>query len=261
MSEKLEKKFRKGDQVELLGKEYEVAVSGASQLTLKDIDGKQRRVTHKSTAYSKIKLISESELEEVPEEEAKKPKKRLGKKTEVKEEVKEIDFDKFEQESFKLIQDINPEDGFYFSQDKADLYLSWCYSIQRATKAQRIAFIEYKLAKEGNDSLFGLMLALYKTRQEIKVDYEDFEDRILIDEFAKGKRAKSISIRNIQGALKPMINVSRNKVTQEMKDELIKVIPDNDDQAWILFFLNRITSWGTLKLSVQDLSNIKIPMA
>jgi len=274
MSKKL--KLNKGDLVELSGKEYEVTIVGKNQVTLKNAEGKARRVTLTSPAYAKIVVTTAVEVEEVPEEEApkkskakkstvetaKKPKKRLGVKEEVKEEIKEVDFALLEQESFNILKAITLENSKEFMWPEENKITSWWYTIQRATKGQRIAYIEWKLEQEGPDSLFGLMIALYKTRNQVKCNYEDFQDRICIDEFGAGERAEELSIKAVLEALKPMLNVSRAKVKQELKDEFILTIPETEYQGWCFYFLNSFASVsGSLKLSEQDLSNIKIPMA
>ena len=266
MSKKVE--YNKDDLVELAGKKYIVIVSGRSQITLKPTEdgGTQRRVTKTSPAYANIKLITASETKTETDEsskaEKKAPKKRLGKKSEVKEEVQSVDFGNFEKDSFQILEDIERDNAETFLFPEPLKISSWWYSIQRATKAQRIGYIQWKLEQEGPNSLFGLMLALYKTRIEVKVNYEDFQDRVLIDEFGKGKRPEQLKIADVLKALKPLINVSRNKVKQEVMDNFIMTIPDDKNQGWAFHFLNQTASeWGSLKLSVQDLENIKIPMA
>jgi len=260
-----ELKLNKGDLVELSKKSYEVTVVGKSQITLKSEDGKSRRVTLTSPAYAKIKVITAVEVEKDAETATKKPrepKKRLGVKNTEVEVVKPIDFAEFEAKNLAYLESIepNPEQHFQFVNELE--VSSWWYSIQQAVKGQRIAYIEWKLKQEGPDSLFGLMLALYRTRQEVKCNYEDFEERILVDNFGHGERADTFSIRAILKALKPMINVSRSKVTQEAKDRLIMAVPEDSNQGWCFYFLNSIaTDWGSLKISAQDLNNIKIPMA
>jgi len=260
-----ELKLNKGDRVSLAGKEYEVTVVGKNQVTLKNADGKQRRVALSSTAYAKIKVI---EAVTVTEDKAptKAKKRRLGSKSEDIEPI-EIDFDQFEQQSYRELKeaqidaDSSPKFKFY----REDFIQAWIYSIQRATKGQRIAYIEYKLKQLGKDSLFGLMIALYKVRNRLRLDYSALEYRILADKVHQGKRAKTIRIRDIIASLEPVFDVPLNKITQQQIDDIILTIPDDGidaKQGWIVYMMTDLwVELGTLKLSQQDLANIEIPMA
>lgn len=263
-----ELKLNVGDTVDLLGKTYEVIVVGKNQITLKSVkDGKQRRVSVSSPIYNNIKVIDAVEATEEEEKPKRKIVKRLGTKEAEVVEYVPMDVVAFEAESWQeLVETTNlvnekPEFKFQGKKKLNGLF----YSLQRATKAQRIEFVTKKLELDGKDSLFGLFLALYKVRQEYHFDFNIFESRILLDEVHSGSRAKEIKIAEILKAMKPALNKSQAKIGMEIYDNIIKLIPDDGEdafQSWIFYAFDGLwNAIGSLKLSVQDLDNINIPMA
>jgi len=265
-------KLTKGSKVKLAGKEYEVTVVGSNQVTLKNVkDGKTRRVAFSSSAYAKIEVLElvESKETEAKEEKTSKkaPKKREGKKLQEKEDIKPLNIEEFEMESWKeLVGEVETvEEAPHFKFEAETFTSAWIYSIQRANKAQRLEYILKKLEMEGEDSFFGLLLAIYKVRQNYKFNFNKFEQRVLQDKVHQGKRAKKIKIADILEAMKPALHKSQNKITMEMYDAVIKTIPDDGvdgKQSWIFYAIDGLwTDVGSLKLSQQDLANIKIPMS
>jgi len=237
-----------GKVVEVGGKEYKVIDETKSVLKCEDSKGVTKNILKKAKAFKSLKIIGDAEAHEAketkkPTKEEKEVEKKSSPKAEVKPVAKEIDPDEWDKESGKLLLEAEAE-----GQDSPDfLYESyrhvefWVYSIQRATKAQRVEYIKAKLKKEGKNSPFGLMLSSYKRGNKINLDRAKLIDMVLVDRVQEGKRVKKLNVAKIMEELDKLKGRSRSKIKREEYERLIHLVPDDGIdgfQGWAFYMIS-----------------------
>lgn len=252
----------KGDVVKLNGTEYEITVKGASQVTMKSTkDGKSRRLSLKSSAMKNLEMVTKSENTEDVEEPA---KKRVGKRN-PKKEVAEATNDPRAWEKWSLAEtrkEIDAVEEDFVYPNKYEIF-GMIDCVKNATKEQRIAYINYKLAQKTDEALmFRVMLKTFKNRNNLRLNLDKFYKRVKIDEIHKGKRAKKLNYDKLNEAFEVIMKTRASAVTQEMMDDIIKIIPDDEFQGWYFQFMGGTATWsnaslGSLKLTAFELKGIK----